>query len=236
MIDLYTAATPNGHKVSIALEELALPYEIHGLDLGAKQQKEPWFLAINPNGRIPAIVDRDENDFAVFESGAILIYLAEKTGKLMPQDFKARSRVMQWLMFQMGGIGPMMGQANVFFRYFPEKIQPAIDRYQGEVKRLFRVLDSHLAGNAYLAGDYSIADIANWAWVRTHRWSGVEVDDLPHLKRWIDALRARPAVQRGIERPLSSIDGGVGEEDKARQFVEDARKMVETGQSKSEGM
>ncbi|MBK8335054.1 MAG: glutathione S-transferase N-terminal domain-containing protein [Sterolibacteriaceae bacterium] len=236
MIDLYTAATPNGHKVSIALEELALPYEIHVLDLGAKQQKEPWFLAINPNGRIPAIVDRDENDFAVFESGAILIYLAEKTGKLMPQDFKARSRVLQWLMFQMGGIGPMMGQANVFFRYFPEKIQPAIDRYQGEVKRLFRVLDSHLAGNAYLAGDYSIADIANWAWVRTHRWSGVEVDDLPHLKRWIDALRARPAVQRGIERPLSSIDGGVGEEDKARQFVEDARKMVETGQSKSEGI
>ncbi len=234
MIDLYTAATPNGHKVSIALEELALPYEIHVLDLGAKQQKEPWFLAINPNGRIPAIVDRDENDFAVFESGAILIYLAEKTGKLMPQDFKERSRVLQWLMFQMGGIGPMMGQANVFFRYFPEKIQPAIDRYQGEVKRLFRVLDSHLAGNAYLAGDYSIADIANWAWVRTHRWSGVEVDDLPHLKRWIDALRARPAVQRGIERPLSSIDGGVGEEDKARQFVEDARKMVETGQSKSE--
>jgi glutathione S-transferase/GST-like protein len=236
MIDLYTAATPNGHKVSIALEELALPYEIHVLDLGAKQQKEPWFLAINPNGRIPAIVDRDENDFAVFESGAILIYLAEKTGKLMPQDFKARSRVLQWLMFQMGGIGPMMGQANVFFRYFPEKIQPAIDRYQGEVKRLFRVLDRHLAGNAYLAGDYSIADIANWAWVRTYRWSGVEVDDLPHLKRWIDALRARPAVQRGIERPPSSIDGGVGEEGKAHQFAEDARKMVEMGQSKIEGI
>lgn len=235
MIDLYTSATPNGHKVSIALEELALPYEVHVLDLGAKQQKEPWFLAINPNGRIPAIVDRDENDFAVFESGAILIYLAEKTGKLMPQDFKARSRVLQWLMFQMGGVGPMMGQANVFFRYFPEKIQPAIDRYQGEVKRLFRVLDMRLAGNAYLAGDYSIADIANWAWVRTHRWSGVEVDDLPHLKRWIDLLRARPAVQRGIERPPSSIDGGVGEADKARQFAEDARKMVEMGQSKSEG-
>lgn len=235
MIDLYTAATPNGHKVSIALEEFALPYEVHVLDLGAKQQKEPWFLAINPNGRIPAIVDRDENDFAVFESGAILIYLAEKTGKLMPQDFKARSRVLQWLMFQMGGVGPMMGQANVFFLYFPEKIQPAIDRYQGEVKRLFRVLDRRLAGNAYLAGDYSIADIANWAWVRTHRWSGVEVDDLPHLKRWIDLLRARPAVQRGIERPPSSIDGGVGEADKARQFAEDARKMVEMGQSKSEG-
>ncbi|MCL4772121.1 MAG: glutathione S-transferase, partial [Burkholderiaceae bacterium] len=126
MIDLYTAATPNGHKVSIALEELGLPYEMHVLDLARGVQKEPWFLAINPNGRIPAIVDRDAEDFAVFESGAILLYLAEKTGRLLPQDAKGRSRVVQWLMFQMGGIGPMMGQANVFFRYFPEKIQPAI--------------------------------------------------------------------------------------------------------------
>lgn len=235
MIDLYTAATPNGHKISIALEELALPYEMHVLDLAAKQQKAPWFLAINPNGRIPAIIDRDENDFVVFESGAILIYLAEKTGKLLPQDLKGRSRVLQWLMFQMGGIGPMMGQANVFFRYFPEKIQPAIDRYQGEVKRLFRVLNGQLADHEYLAGDYSIADIANWAWVRTHRWSGVEVDDLPHLRRWIDALRARSAVQRGIERPPSSMDSS-GDEDKARQFAEDARKMVEMGQSRNEGV
>jgi glutathione S-transferase/GST-like protein len=236
MIDLYSAATPNGHKVSIALEELALPYELHVLDLSAQDQKQPQFLAINPNGRIPAIVDREEDNFAVFESGAILVYLAEKTGKLMPEDFKGRSRVLQWLMFQMGGVGPMMGQANVFFRYFPEKIQPAIDRYQGESKRLFRVMDGHLMDHEYLAGDYSIADIANWAWVRTHRWSGVEVDDLPHLKRWIDAIRARPAVQRGILRPPSSIDSRSGNADEAEKFSASARKMVETGQSKSHGV
>ena len=230
MIDLYTAATPNGHKVSIALEELGLPYSLRVLDLSANEQKEPWFLAINPNGRIPAIVDHDEGDFAVFESGAILIYLAEKTGRLMPQDAKGRSRVLQWLMFQMGGIGPMMGQANVFFRYFPEKLQPAIDRYQGEVRRLFRVLDGHLARNEYLAGDYSIADIANWAWVRTHRWSGVDVDDLPHLRRWRDQIRLRPAVVRGINNPPSAIDRD-GDDEQARRFAEEARKMLETGQS-----
>ncbi|MBV5345776.1 MAG: glutathione S-transferase N-terminal domain-containing protein, partial [Rhodoferax sp.] len=161
MIDLYTAATPNGHKVSIALEELDLPYTLKTLDLSKNEQKTPAFLAINPNGRIPAIVDRSEGDFAVFESGACLIYLAEKTGRLLPNEFKARSRVLQWLMFQMGGVGPMMGQANIFFRYFPEKIQAAIDRYQGESKRLFRVMDTHLAHNEYLADDYSIADIAN---------------------------------------------------------------------------
>ena len=190
MIDLYTAATPNGHKVSIALEELALPYAVHALELSQQRQKEPWFLAINPNGRIPAIVDRANDDFVVFESGAILVYLAEKTGRLMPHDAKGRSRVMQWLMFQMGGVGPMMGQANVFYRYFPEKIQPAIDRYQGESRRLLRVLDTHLAQHEYLAGDYSIADIANWAWVRTHKWSGVAIDDLPHLRRWLAGVTA----------------------------------------------
>jgi GST-like protein len=205
MIDLYTAATPNGHKVSIALEELALPYTLKVLDLSKSEQKTPEFLAINPNGRIPAIVDRDEGDFAVFESGACLMYLAEKTGKLLPTEFKARSRVVQWLMFQMGGIGPMMGQANVFYRYFPEKIQPAIDRYQGESKRLFRVLDGHLKDHEYLAGDYSIADIANFAWVRTHRWSGVEVDDLPHLQRWLDAIRVRPAVERPSALPVRAV-------------------------------
>jgi glutathione S-transferase/GST-like protein len=138
---------------------------------------------------------------------------------------------MQWLMFQMGGIGPMMGQANVFFRYFPEKIQPAIDRYQGESRRLFRVLDGHLKDHEYLAGDYSIADIANWAWVRTHRWSGVEVDDLPHLKRWLEAIRLRPAVLRGIEAPPSKIDLRRDGEDKARAYSEKARTMVEMGQS-----
>jgi GSH-dependent disulfide-bond oxidoreductase len=232
MIDLYTAATPNGHKVSIALEELGLPYDMTVLDLSKNVQKENWYLAICPNGRIPAIVDRDADDFAVFESGAILVYLAEKTGRLMPTDAKGRSLVMQWLMFQMGGIGPMMGQANVFFRYFPEKIQPAIDRYQGECRRLFRVLDTRLKDHEFLAGDYSIADIANWAWVRTHRWSGVEVDDLPNLLRWRDQLRARPAVAKGIEMPTSSLDLRTDDAAKAKQFADEARKMLETGQSK----
>ncbi len=227
MIDLYTAATPNGHKVSIALEELALPYAVHVIDLAALEQKRPEFLRINPNGRIPAIVDRDEGDFAVFESGAVLVYLAEKTGRLMPSDAKGRSRVMQWLMFQMGGIGPMMGQANVFFRYFPEKIQPAIDRYQGEVRRLYGVLDGRLADHEYLAGDYSIADIANWAWVRTHKWSGVEIEPFPHLARWTARLAARPACQRGIEVPprAERLESGKGTE----QFIAAARRMVETG-------
>jgi GSH-dependent disulfide-bond oxidoreductase len=237
MIDLYTAATPNGHKVSIALEELGLPYTLQVLDLTKGEQKLPPFLAINPNGRIPAIVDRaekpGEEDFAVFESGACLIYLAEKTGQLMPTDVKGRSRVLQWLMFQMGGIGPMMGQANVFYRYFPEKLQPAIDRYQGESKRLFRVLDGHLKDHEYLAGDYSIADIANWAWVRTHRWSGVEVDDLPHLQRWLAAIRARPAVQKGIEMPPSKIDLTRDGEAQAKKFSEEARTLVEMGQSRT---
>lgn len=236
MIDLYTAATPNGHKVSIALEELALPYTLQVLDLSKGEQKLPEFLAINPNGRIPAIVDRAEDDFAVFESGACLMYLAEKTGQLMPTDMKGRSRVVQWLMFQMGGIGPMMGQANVFYRYFPEKIQPAIDRYQGESKRLFRVLDGHLKDHEFLAGDYSIADIANWAWVRTHRWSGVEVDDLPNLQRWLATIRARPAVQKGIEMPPSRMDLARDGEEQARKFSEQARTMVEMGQSRKQGV
>ena len=234
MIDLYTAATPNGHKVSIALEELGLPYTLQVLKLSEGEQKLPGFLAINPNGRIPAIVDHAAEGFAVFESGACLVYLAEKTGQLMPTDVKGRSRVMQWLMFQMGGVGPMMGQANVFFRYFPEKIPAAIERYQGECKRLFRVLDGHLAQHEYLAGDYSIADIANWAWVRTHRWSGVDIDDLPHLKRWRDAIRARPAVQRGIERPASTMDLSRDGDTAAQRFAEDARRLMETGQSLKE--
>jgi glutathione S-transferase/GST-like protein len=229
MIDLYTAATPNGHKVSIALEELGLPYTLKVIDLTAGEQRTPVFLAINPNGRIPAIIDHEADDFAVFESGACLIYLAEKTGRLMPADVKGRSRVLQWLMFQMGGIGPMMGQANVFFRYFPEKIPAAIDRYQGECRRLFRVLDGHLQHHEFLAGDYSIADIANWAWVRTHRWSGVEIDDLPHLKRWRDAIRQRPAVQRGIEQPPSKVDLTRDGDEAAKRFSEEARTMVETG-------
>ena len=203
MIELYTAATPNGHKISIALEELGLPYEVHALSFDRQEQKAPEFLRINPNGRIPAIVD---DGFAVFESGAILLYLAEKTGQLLPSDPKGRSLAIQWLMFQMGGVGPMQGQANVFFRYFPEKLQGAIDRYQNETRRLYEVLDTRLGEVEYLAGDYSIADIATYPWVRIHDWSGVAVDGLPHLQRWMDALAARPAVQRGLQVPQREPD------------------------------
>ena len=184
MIDLYTASTPNGWKASVTLEELEIPYETHPIDLGKGDQKQEWFLKLNPNGRIPVIVDRDEGNFPVFETGAIMTYLAEKTGRLLPTSTKGRSRVIQWLMFQMGGIGPMMGQANVFFRYFPEKLQPAIDRYQNETRRLLEVLDRRLGDSEWLADDYSIADIANWCWVRTYKWSGVSADGLPNLKRW----------------------------------------------------
>ena len=201
MIDLYTAATPNGHKVSIALEELGLPYDMHVLDFDKKEQKAPEFLRINPNGRIPAIVDRDNDNFAVFESGAILLYLAEKTGQLLPQDPKQRSVAIQWLMFQMGGVGPMQGQAHVFYRYFPEKLPSVISRYQNETRRLYEVLNTRLGEVEFLAGEYSIADIANFPWVRAYAWAGVEVADLPHLTRWLAAIEARPAVQRGILMP-----------------------------------
>ncbi len=209
MIDLYTAATPNGHKVSIVLEELGLPYTVHALSFDKKEQKSEDFLKINPNGRIPAIVDRANGDFAVFESGAILIYLAELSGKLMPQDPKGRSVVLQWLMFQMGGIGPMQGQANVFFRYFPEKLQGAIDRYQHETRRLYEVLDTRLQAVEFLAGEYSIADIATFPWVRGHEWSGVSVDGLTALQRWMAALEARPAVQRGLLVPERTDDASI---------------------------
>lgn len=205
MIELYTAPTPNGWKASIALEEMSLEYKTISVNIMTGDQKTPEFLAINPNGRIPAIVDTDNDNFAIFESGAIMIYLAEKSGMFLPSDIKKRSLVLQWLMFQMGGIGPMMGQANVFFRYFPEKIPAAIERYQSESKRLFTVLNNQLSDNEYLAGDYSIADMANWSWVKTHAWSGVEIDDLPHVKRWLDQINERPAVQKGVLVP-GSID------------------------------
>jgi GST-like protein len=201
MYDLYTAATPNGHKISIALEELALPYTVHPVNLLGGEQKQPDFIAMNPNGRIPVLVDRDAGGFVIFESGAILIYLAEKTGRLMPADPQGRSLVMQWLMFQMSAIGPMMGQANVFFRYFPEKIEPAIKRYQNETRRLFEVLERRLGEASWLAGDYSIADIATWAWVRGHDWSGVPIDGLPHLQKWMAAMAERPACQKGVQVP-----------------------------------
>ncbi len=201
MINLYTAPTPNGWKASIMLEETGLDYTVKPINIGTGEQKSAEYVAINPNARIPTIVDTDNDNFSVFESGAILVYLAEKTGMLMPTDIKGRSLVMQWLMFQMGGIGPMMGQANVFFRYFPEKIPAAIERYQTESKRLLAVLNDRLKDHKYLAGDYSIADIANWSWAKIYEWPGVDVSDLPHLLRWIDLMAARPAVQNGILVP-----------------------------------
>ena len=225
MIDLYTAPTPNGWKASCTLEELELPYETHLVDLSRNVQKEEWFLKICPNGRIPAIVDREADNLAVFESGALMIYLAEKAGRLLPTDPAGRSRVIQWLMFQMGGIGPMMGQANVFFRYFPEKIQPAIDRYQNESRRLFEVLDRQLEDHEWLADDFSIADIANWCWVRTYKWSGVSRDGLPHLTRWMDTMKARPALRRGVEVParIPNVEKNEAAND---AFVKNAQKIL----------
>lgn len=216
MISLYTAATPNGYKISIALEEMGLEYKLYHLDLASNEQKETEFTAINPNGRIPAIVDHDNDDFAVFESGAILLYLAEKTGKFLPQDPKQRSQVIQWLMFQMGGVGPMMGQANVFYRYFSENIPAAIERYQHEGRRLFEVMDKQLTTNRYLAGqNYSIADIATWPWVHIYEWSGISIDGLVNLQRWHDQISLRPACQQGILMPPPS---DLSDEDKIKQI------------------
>ena len=198
MLELYTASTPNGWKASVTLEELELPYQVHKVSLQDQDQKTPAYLQLNPNGRIPTLVD---DGFAVFESGAILIYLAEKTGRLMPADVKGRSEVIQWLMFQMGGVGPMMGQANVFYRAMEDKIPVAISRYQNESRRLFEVLDQQLSRSEWLTSEYSIADIANWCWVRLYFWSGVSLDGLVHLKRWLDAMEARSACQRGIAVP-----------------------------------
>lgn len=228
MIDLYTAATPNGHKVSCTLEALELDYSVHAIDLGKNEQKQPDFLALNPNGRIPAIVDRGNDDFALFESGAIMIYLAEKTGRLLPSETKARARVIQWLMFQMGGVGPMMGQANVFYRYFPEKIQPAIDRYQNEVRRLFEVLDTRLSESQWLADDYSIADIANWCWVRTHSWSGVAVEGLENLQRWLGRMEQQPGMKQGIAVPYS-LDKMLLEKNQQERddFVNNVQQMLQ---------
>ena len=202
MIDLYTAPTPNGHKASCTLEALEMDYETHFVNISEGEQHQPSFLAKSPNGRIPAIVDREVDNLSIFESGAIMIYLAEKAGRLLPTDVKGRANVIQWLMFQMGSVGPMMGQANVFYRYFPEEIRPAIDRYQNECRRLFTVLDTHLANNEWLAGDYSIADIANWCWVRTYKWSGVSIDGLDHLERWMLTMRDQPGMQKGIVVPF----------------------------------
>jgi GST-like protein len=202
MIELYTAATPNGYKVSIMLEELGLPYRVHHLKLAEHEQKQDWYLQLNPNGRIPTIVDRGNDDFVVFESGAILYYLAERRGRFLPSDARRRSEVLQWLMFQIGGIGPMQGQAHVFYRYAPRRIPYAIDRYQRETRRLYEVLDKRLREREYLVDELSIADFAAYPWVRAYRWAGVVIDDLEYLQRWMRVLRARPAVQRGLDVPV----------------------------------
>ena len=227
MIELYTAPTPNGHKASCTLEAMELPYEVHLVNISSGDQHTAEFRALNPNGRIPVIVDQDNDNFAVFESGAIMIYLAELTGKLLPSDAKGRSKVLQWLMFQMGGVGPMMGQANVFYRYLPEKIPTAISRYQNECRRLFEVLDSHLATNEWLADDFSIADIANWCWVRTYKWSGVSREGLENLDRWLAAMKEIPALQRGVQVPVS-MESLINDEKAAEQFINNARNSVQT--------
>jgi GST-like protein len=227
MIDLYTAPTPNGYKASCTLEELGLEYTVKTVDIRSGDQHKPEFRALNPNGRIPVIVDRTNDDFAVFESGAIMIYLAEQAGRLLPTDTKGRSRVIQWLMFQMGGIGPMMGQANVFFRYFPEKIEAAINRYQHEGRRLFEVLDTRLGQSEWLADDYSIADIANWCWVRTYKWSGISRDGLENLDRWMNVMKEKPGLQRGVRVPVA-IDSIIEDKEKAEDFARNARSTLQT--------
>lgn len=198
-ITLYTAATPNGWKISIALEEMHLPYEVKVIDFATLEQKADWYVKLNPNGRIPTLVD---DGFGVFESGAILIYLAEKTGQFLPADLKGRSRVIQWLMFQKAHVGPMMGQVNVFARYFPEKLPSVIDRYRREVTRIFGVIDRQLAESEYIAGDYSIADIAHWPWLSGYEYSGMTIDEFHHLQRWIKLVGARAAVQAGRDVPI----------------------------------
>ena len=200
-LELFTSETPNGWKATILLEELGVPYKVTPISLTNQEQKTPEFLAINPNGKIPALVDHEAGGFAVFESGAILLYLAEKFGRFLPADAQGRSRAIQWVMWQVAGLGPMMGQATVFNRYFPEKIPAVIERYTRESRRLLGVLDAALAHSDYLAGDYSIADIACFPWVRGHDWAGIDISGLDNLQRWFDAIAARPAAQRGLLIP-----------------------------------
>ncbi|MBT0670794.1 glutathione S-transferase N-terminal domain-containing protein [Novosphingobium profundi] len=205
MLELWTSETPNGWKTTIMLEELDAAYTLRPISLTNREQKEDWYTARNPNGRIPTLIDHEVDSanggFAVFESGAILIYLAEKFGRFLPIDTMGRSRAIQWVMWQMSGLGPMMGQATVFNRYFEPRLPEVIDRYTRESRRLFEVMDGHLATNEYLAGDYSIADIACFPWVRGHDWACIDMTGLPHLQRWFDTIAERPAVQRGLLLP-----------------------------------
>jgi len=207
MYTLYTAQTPNGRKISVMLEELGVPYEVVALSFAESEQKRPGYMKLNPNGRIPTLVDHEAGDFPIFESGAILHYLADKHGRFLPPaaDPKGRSVVMQWLMFQMAGVGPMMGQAGVFYRYAEEKIPFAINRYQNETKRLFGVLDERLGKVEHLAGDYSIADIATYPWILAYPWIGLTLDGFDHLKRWVEVVGERPAVKAGMAIPDQTV-------------------------------
>jgi GSH-dependent disulfide-bond oxidoreductase len=200
MIDLYTFTTPNGRKASIMLEEVGLNYNVHKIDITKGDQFSPEFVAINPNSKIPAIIDREE-DMTVFESGAILIYLAEKTNRFLPSDRKQKYQVIEWLMFQMASVGPMFGQHNHFNRFAPEKIPYAIERYKKETLRLYSVLDKQLSQREYICGDYSIADIATFPWVASYDFMGLTLDNHPHLKRWVETVQQRPAVQKGMAVP-----------------------------------
>ncbi len=216
MIDVYTWPTPNGHKVHIMLEECDLPYTVHGVDIGKGEQFEPQFLKISPNNRIPAIIDHDGPGgrlLSLFESGAILIYLADKTDQFLPRDPAPRYEVIQWVMFQMGNVGPMLGQAHHFRQYAPEKLPYAIDRYTNEANRLYAVLDRRLAETEYLAGDYSIADIANFPWLRSPDRHGVDRADYPNVARWFDAINERPAVQRALQVLAQEVRAGPIDED-----------------------
>jgi GST-like protein len=215
MIDLYSWPTPNGHKIHIMLEECGLPYAVHAVDIGAGDQFKPEFLAISPNNKIPAIVDSDGPDgepISLFESGAILLYLAGKTGRFLPGDVRGKYVALQWLMFQMGSVGPMFGQAHHFRAYALEKIDYAVNRYTNEARRLYSVMDKRLAATPYFAGEYGIADMAIFPWTRSHERQGVSLDDYPNLRRWFDAVADRPAVQRGLKvladrrKPIAQLD------------------------------
>ncbi len=200
MIDLYTWTTPNGRKASIMLEEIGIPYTVHAVDIGKDEQFKPDFLKISPNNRIPAIVDRD-NGMSLMETGAIMIYLADKTGKLLPKSGEARYRVIEWLMWQMGGIGPMLGQVHHFVKYNPGKAPYAEERYSKEAHRLYKVLNTRLEGREFVADDYSIADIATWPWISRYEWQQIDMTQYPNVKRWYETIARRPAVQRGYKVP-----------------------------------
>ncbi len=200
MIDLYTFTTPNGRKASVMLEEVELPYNIHKIDITKNEQFTPEFLAINPNSKIPAIIDQDTG-MTIFESGAILIYLAEKTGKFLPTDQKSRFEVIEWLMFQMASVGPMLGQLNHFNKFAPEQIPYAIERYQKETLRIYSVLDKQLSDKEFICNEYSIADMATFPWIAIYEFQGLTLDNHPNLKRWVETVQQRPAVQRGMAVP-----------------------------------